>query len=118
MNFFESIKIALKAIWINKMRSLLTMLGIIIGIASVIAVVALGTGSEKAINDEFESFGVRRVVIYMGWKEDVLGRDILNHDDLDAIDEIFSDELSALSVVYTENGSVIANNNKNKKIKV
>jgi len=45
MNFIESIKIALKALWINKMRSLLTMLGIIIGISSVITVVALGNGT-------------------------------------------------------------------------
>ena len=37
LNFLESIKVALNAIWVNKMRSLLTMLGIIIGISSVVA---------------------------------------------------------------------------------
>ena len=42
------IKIALKAIVLNKMRTLLTMLGIIIGVASVIAMLAIGEGSKKA----------------------------------------------------------------------
>lgn len=118
MNFLESIKTALNAIWINKMRSLLTMLGIIIGISSVIAVVALGNGSEKAIEKEFEAFGVKRVIIYMNWREDILSRDIFTHDDVDAIDDTFSEELSALSVTLDESGSVIANNDKNKRANV
>ncbi len=54
MNFLESVKIALSAIRVNKMRSLLTMLGIIIGISSVIAVVALGDGLKSTIGEEFE----------------------------------------------------------------
>jgi putative ABC transport system permease protein len=50
MNFIESIRIALKALWVNKMRSVLTMLGIIIGISSVIVVVALGDGTKGAVS--------------------------------------------------------------------
>lgn len=118
MNFFESVRTALNAIWVNKLRSLLTMLGIIIGISSVIAVVALGNGTENAIGKEFESFGVKRVILYMNWREDVLSRDIFNHEDVDAIDETFKEELSALSITVDEQGSVIANNNKNKRSNV
>ena len=118
MNFFESVKTALQAIWINKLRSLLTMLGIIIGISSVIAVVALGNGTENAIGKEFENFGAKRIIIYMNWSEDVLSRDILNHDDVDAIDESFSEKLSALSVTRNASGSVYSNSNKNKQSSV
>jgi len=118
MNFFESVRTALNAIWVNKLRSLLTMLGIIIGISSVIAVVALGNGTENAIGKEFESFGVKRVILYMNWGEDVLSRDIFNHDDVDALDETFKEELAALSITVDESGSVIANNNKNKRSNV
>jgi len=118
MNFLESVRTALKAIWINKMRSLLTMLGIIIGIASVIAVVAMGNGTENAIGKEFESFGAKRVIVYMNWSEDILSRDVLTHDDVEAMDETFSDELSALSVTRNASGTVIANSNKNRKSNV
>lgn len=118
MNFLESVKTALQAIWINKMRSLLTMLGIIIGISSVIAVVALGNGAENSIGKEFENFGTNRVVLYMNWNEKYLSRDILNHDDVDALDENFSEKLSALSVTRGTSGTVISNSNRNKKSNV
>lgn len=114
MNFFESVRTALKAIWINKMRSLLTMLGIIIGIASVIAVVALGNGTENAIGKEFEAFGTRKVIIYMNWDSDVLAKDILNHEDVEVIDSVFEDELDALSISRSSNGTVQSNSNRNK----
>lgn len=118
MNLLESIKTALNAIWINKLRSLLTMLGIIIGIASVIAVVALGNGSENAIGKEFETFGVKRVILYMNWSEDVLSRDIFTHEDVDAIEDSFEAYINAISVTIDESGTVIANNNKNKRSNV
>lgn len=47
MNFFESMQSAMDSIKSNKLRSFLTMLGIIIGISSVIAIVSLGDGGKK-----------------------------------------------------------------------
>ncbi len=47
--FFESIKMAVSSLLNNKMRALLTMLGIIVGIASVIAIVSLGEGGKDEI---------------------------------------------------------------------
>lgn len=47
MNYSNLFKIALRAIYANKMRSFLTALGIIIGVASVIAMLAIGQGSKK-----------------------------------------------------------------------
>lgn len=97
MSFFESLRIALNAIRVNKMRSILTMLGIIIGIASVIAIFALGNGGEAAINDEFKSFGVNRMILYHNPEEEVASRDLVTLEDLDAIQRAFSDDIVAVS---------------------
>ena len=83
MNIFESIQVSLSAILANKMRSLLTMLGIIIGISSVITVVALGEGGQKLIDKEFEQFGAGRAYLSMNWSENHLTKDLLTHDDID-----------------------------------
>lgn len=63
MNFFENVKMALSSIISNKMRSFLTMLGIIIGISSVIAIVSLGQGGQNTITGEFEKIGSASVTI-------------------------------------------------------
>ncbi|AJA47606.1 macrolide export ATP-binding/permease protein MacB [Clostridium pasteurianum DSM 525 = ATCC 6013] len=63
MSFLESFKIALESIKANKMRSFLTMLGIIIGIASVIAIVSLGQGGQSAVTDEFNKIGATTVTV-------------------------------------------------------
>ena len=49
MSIFMTIRIAMKALGRNKMRTALTMLGMIIGVAAVIAMVALGTGAQRAV---------------------------------------------------------------------
>lgn len=63
MNIIENFKMALDSIIANKMRSFLTMLGIIIGISSVIAIVSLGQGGQKTITSEFEKIGSSSVTI-------------------------------------------------------
>lgn len=63
MNLFENIKMAIDSIISNKMRSFLTMLGIIIGISSVIAIVSLGQGGQNSITGEFEKIGAASVSI-------------------------------------------------------
>ncbi len=55
MNLWESFKIALSSIWNHKIRSVLTMLGIIIGVAAVIVIVAIGQGAKKEMMDEMFS---------------------------------------------------------------
>lgn len=57
MNIIETFKIAIESIMSNKMRSFLTMLGIIIGISSVITIVSLGKGGQNSITGEFEKIG-------------------------------------------------------------
>jgi putative ABC transport system permease protein len=63
MNLIENIKMAIDSIFSNKMRSFLTMLGIIIGISSVISIVSLGQGGKNTISGEFEKIGVSSVII-------------------------------------------------------
>lgn len=62
----ESFKMSVKAIVAHKLRSLLTMLGIIIGISSVISVVALGNGSQQQILSNINSLGTNTMDIYNG----------------------------------------------------
>lgn len=64
MEILESIVLAWESLKANKLRSLLTMLGIIIGVSSVITVVAIGQGGRAAIEKEMQSFGANRFGIY------------------------------------------------------
>jgi len=64
--FVEAFKMSVQAIMAHKMRSLLTMLGIIIGIASVVSVVALGNGSQKKILEDISSMGTNTISIFPG----------------------------------------------------
>jgi putative ABC transport system permease protein len=62
----EIISVALGALRANKLRSLLTMLGIVIGVAAVIAVVALGTGAQSAVKDRISSLGTTLLTVMPG----------------------------------------------------
>jgi putative ABC transport system permease protein len=62
----EIIRVALGALRANKLRSLLTMLGIVIGVAAVIAVVALGTGAQSAVKDRISSLGTTLLTVIPG----------------------------------------------------
>ncbi len=70
MNLLESIKVAIEGIRANKLRSFLTTLGIIIGIAAVIAVVAIGQGGRAVLMSEMEKVGTNTFSIYVDWRSD------------------------------------------------
>ena len=57
MRFLESISVGIKALLANKLRSLLTTLGIIIGIASVLAMIAIGDGAKAIILEDIQKLG-------------------------------------------------------------
>src|SRR6195952_1590075 len=63
MSLINLIRIALKALQRNKLRALLTMLGIIIGVASVIAMVAIGQGSKQSIHDQLSNMGTNMITV-------------------------------------------------------
>lgn len=66
MNFGNLLKIALKALNNNKMRCFLTMLGIIIGVASVITMLAIGQGSKNSIKAQISEMGSNMIMIHPG----------------------------------------------------
>lgn len=66
MNFSNLLKIAWRAILLNKTRAMLTMLGIIIGVASVIAILAIGEGSKESIKKNISSMGANLITIRPG----------------------------------------------------
>ncbi|MDD3149763.1 MAG: ABC transporter permease [Candidatus Gastranaerophilales bacterium] len=66
IDIFTIIKIALKALWVNKMRSALTSLGVIIGVSAVIIMIAVGTGASQRINEQISSMGSNLIMVTPG----------------------------------------------------
>lgn len=66
MNFTEYTKLAFNSLRTNKVRSLLTMLGIIIGVASVILLVSIGTGLQNYVTEQFASLGSNTIMVMAG----------------------------------------------------
>jgi len=71
MNFAESFRISLKALSANRARALLTMLGVIIGVMSVILLVSIGTGVSDDITGQLEGIGTNVIYILPGSEEDI-----------------------------------------------
>ncbi len=80
----EYAKMAFRNIYVNKMRSLLTMLGIIIGISSVIAVLSVGQGGQKQIQDQLSTIANGSIYVQV-YGSDVSMSDYITQDDLEAI---------------------------------
>ena len=66
INISSTIKISLRALRVNKMRSALTMLGIIIGVGAVIAMLAVGTGASRRISEQISKMGSNLIMILPG----------------------------------------------------
>src|SRR5260370_16295835 len=66
MSFFAAIRVALAALVVNKGRSVLTSLGIVIGIGSVIAMVSAGGGAREKLDERLESVGKNLILIQAG----------------------------------------------------
>src|SRR5438045_236864 len=66
MNVFESIRVALRALLANKLRGILTMLGVIIGVAAVIALMSLGKGAQAQITSQVQSLGTNLLFVNPG----------------------------------------------------
>jgi len=73
MQIWESVRIALRALTVNKMRAILTMLGIIIGVGAVIALLSVGHGFEHYITQQFEGLGTNLLFVFPGRMDESSG---------------------------------------------
>jgi putative ABC transport system permease protein len=89
MQVDEAIAVAFQSIRANALRSVLTMLGIIIGVGAVITMVALGTGAQKAVNDRIAALGANVFSVFAGQASfggvRITDRTILSTDDYQAL---------------------------------
>jgi putative ABC transport system permease protein len=85
----ETVAVALQSIRANMLRSMLTMLGIIIGVGAVITMVALGSGAQKAVEDRIAALGANVFSVFAGQASQggirITDRTILSTDDYDAL---------------------------------
>ena len=116
MNGTNLFKIALRALANNKLRAFLTMLGIIIGVASVITMLAIGQGSKKSIQQQISEMGSNMIMIHPGAdmrggvRQDPSAMQTLKLTDYEALrDE--TNFLSAISPNVSSSGQLIAGNN-------
>ena len=91
----ENMQMAFFAIRINKMRSILTMLGIIIGIGSVISIVSIGDTMRAMFADLYKNVGLTQAYISIGyWVNDTRQGDYFTLDEMEQVKEAFSDEIA------------------------
>jgi putative ABC transport system permease protein len=115
MLFWEMIRVALQSIRANLFRAILTMLGIIIGVAAVISMVALGTGAQQAISSQLDSLGGNILSVSTGWgmHKGKAADKTLSIDDADAIER---DVPAAIQIVPETSGRItvkLGNQNRN-----
>ncbi len=117
MNYGNTIKIAINALRRNKFRAFLTMLGIIIGVASVIAMLAIGQGSKKSIQDEMSSMGTNMIFVRPGTDQrggvrmSASEMQTLTLDDVEAIEKSCSAVSAVSPMVSSSSQAVVGNNN-------
>ena len=99
----ENMMMAFSAIRSNKMRSALTMLGIIIGIGSVISIVSIGDTMRKMFSDLYKDVGITQAYISIGyWVDDVRQSDYFTLDEMERAKEAFGDKIAYIdSSAYT-----------------
>jgi len=66
MNALAAVRIALRALRVNKLRSILTMLGIIIGVGAVITMIAIGSGAQAQVEDQIKALGTNLIIVTPG----------------------------------------------------
>jgi len=86
LDFLETLKASLQNVFSNKLRTLLTILGIIIGISSVISITSIGGGIKATMNKEFEAFGSDKIMIYLSG-QNAQQKDLFTLDDLALLKE-------------------------------
>ena len=116
MTWLASIRIALRALRVNKLRSSLTMLGIIIGVAAVITMIGVGTGAQARVEEQIKALGSNLIMLLPGSvtsggvRMGAGSRNTLTEDDSYAIQREIQ-EVQAAAPQLRGTGQVVAGNN-------
>src|SRR5512135_2088386 len=89
MNVWQAFIEALQSLSANKLRSGLTILGIVIGVAAVIAMVSIGRGAQNTITGSIEGIGTNLIFVFRGGSEDVRNPQPITLDDANTIADPF-----------------------------
>ena len=90
MNLTQSIREALESLSANKLRAALTILGIVIGVAAVIAMLAVGTGAQDTVLGSISGIGTNLLFVFQGnFQQDVRNEQPLTLGDVEALADVF-----------------------------
>jgi putative ABC transport system permease protein len=118
MNVISSMQVALRSLVANKLRSGLTMLGIVIGVGAVISLVAVGAGAQAEVAERFESLGANMLTIspgvmfFRGRSFGGASAASLTNDDVEAITALAT-SISAIAPEYSSRGQQVAYGSEN-----
>ncbi len=117
MSLLDTIRIALRALVKNKMRAVLTIIGVVIGIAAVTTIVSIGQGANRLVSGEFEALGTNVVLVLPGQTKRggvrQSGAPTLTAADSDAIGDACSAVLASSPIVGTAGQVIYGNENWN-----
>ena len=107
MNIWQAVLDAFESLAANKLRAGLTILGIVIGVAAVIAMVSVGRGAQATITDSINGIGTNLVFVFRGGSEDVRNPKPITLGDAEAIADPFqAPSVVAVAPVIQDNGRV------------
>lgn len=101
MFIYECLKLAITNVRINKMRSFLTTLGIVIGISAVITIVTLGEIGKESIEKQFEGVATRKIDVYINWDKISSDSDYVTQNDILRLKNRFIDDIRYVSPVIS-----------------
>ena len=104
MNFSQSFRLALKSLMVSKMRAILTMLGIIIGVAAVIIITSLGNGMQNLLNEQFDQLGANLIQVQIYGRGG--GSRTIDPDDMYELVDKYPQYLSGVSPYVMTQGLV------------
>ena len=106
----EILRSAWRVMRLNRLRTGLTLLGIIIGVASVIVMLAVGQGSQEKVLAEMQTFGLRTIYIFREWLSDTRQAQPLSMADVAAVQQVPNVEQA--SPVIDQNGIIVRHGNR------
>jgi putative ABC transport system permease protein len=116
MTFAAILRIALNALRVNKLRSALTMLGIIIGVAAVIVMIAVGNGAQARVEEQIRSLGANIIIVFSasatftGARSGAGSMQTISEDDAYAIARELADDIQTAAPALRGSGQVVAGN--------